>query len=76
MATVHFNKPYVYAIVPSIKHWSGDQRRDNRPYMTTLGISYGDLNVANMAMRELNRRGIKCHLEIVEATRKDRNNAH
>lgn len=54
----------MYAIVPSLQPHLGDLRRITAPYFITLGISYGDLNVANMAMRTLNSRGIKCHLEV------------
>lgn len=55
----------MFAVVPSISLHNGDQRRNVQPYFTTLGISYGDLNVANMAMRILNSRGIRCHMEVL-----------
>ncbi len=55
----------MFAIVPSISFSRGDQRRNVQPYFTTLGISYGDLHIANMAMRTLNGRGIVCHMEVI-----------
>jgi hypothetical protein len=56
----------MFAIVPSLAPHRGDMRRDTTPYFVTLGLSYGDLNIANMAMRELNKRGIKCHIEVLD----------
>lgn len=55
----------MFAIVPSIAHWHGDMRRNYSPYFITTGITYGDLNVANMAMRILNKKGIRCHMEVL-----------
>lgn len=55
----------MFAIVPSLAPWRGDMRRDAAPYLVTLGTSYGDLNIANMAMRILNKRGIYCHMEVL-----------
>lgn len=55
-----------FAIVPSLAPHRGDLRRDTTPYFTTIGLSYGDLNMANFAMRELNARGIRCHMEVFD----------
>jgi hypothetical protein len=56
----------MFAIVPSIAAHRGDQRRDTTPYFITLSTSYADLNTANSAMRQLNKRGIKCHLDVLD----------
>lgn len=56
----------MFAIVPSLQPHHGDMRRMTMPYFVTLGTSYGDLNMANTAMRFLNKRGIKCHLEVID----------
>jgi hypothetical protein len=56
----------MFAIVPSISLHLGDMRRDITPYFITTGISYADLNTANHAMRVLNNRGIKCHMEVFD----------
>lgn len=55
-----------FAIVPSLQPHHGDLRRDPTPYFMTIGINAGCLNIANMAMRELNKRGIKCHMEVYD----------
>lgn len=57
---------FCFAIVPSLAPHRGDLRRDATPYMFTIGHSYADLNTANHAMRVLNARGIRCHLEIYD----------
>lgn len=57
----------MFAIVPSISLHRGDMRRDTTPYLITTGVSYADLNTANHAMRVLNRRGIRCHLEVLDS---------
>lgn len=56
-----------FAIVPSLAPHKGDFRRDATPYFMTVGHSYADLNMANFAMRELNSRGIRCHMEVFDA---------
>ena len=56
----------MFAIVPSLAPHRGDMRRDVSPYFITTGMSYGDLNIANMAMATLNKRGIKCHMEVID----------
>lgn len=56
----------MFAIVPSLAPHNGDLRRDTTPYFITTGISYADLNTANSAMKFLNKRGIKCHLEVID----------
>jgi len=55
----------MYAIVPSISFNNGDLRRNTQPYFIALGITYADLNTANSAMRFLNGKGIRCHLEVI-----------
>ena len=55
----------MFAVVPSISLHNGDQRRNVLPYFITNSTSYANLNTANSAMRILNKRGIRCHLEIL-----------
>lgn len=54
-----------WAVVPDIRHWRGDQRRNHAPYMLTGGLSYGCLNWAQWAARELRARKIACYVEII-----------
>lgn len=56
----------MFAVVPSIAPHRGDLRRIATPYFITLGTSYADLNTANSAMRFLNKRGLSCHLEVLD----------
>lgn len=55
----------MFAIVPSLQPHHGDMRRIVTPYFVTTGVTYGDLNTANSAMRKLNALGHKCHLEVI-----------
>lgn len=55
-----------FAIVPSLAPHHGDMRRDATPYFMTVGHSYADLNTANHAMRDLNARGVRCHMEVFD----------
>lgn len=57
----------MFAIVPSISLIRGDMRRDFTPYFITTGMAMSDLNTANHAMRWLNKRGITCHLEVLDS---------
>lgn len=54
-----------WAVVPDIRHWRGDQRRDWSPYVFTGGMSYGCLNVAQWAADKLRKRGIGCYVEMI-----------
>lgn len=54
-----------WAVVPDIRHWHGDQRRNWSPYVLTGGMSYTCLNSAQWAAKVLRQRGIGCYVELI-----------
>jgi hypothetical protein len=56
-----------WAVVPDIRYWRGDLRRDWSPYVLTGGISGSCLNVAQWAAGMLRKRGIDCYVEMIAA---------
>lgn len=61
------SKSAQWAVVPDIRPWRGDLRRDYTPYVLTGGMNAGCLNLANWAKRQLKERGIACYVELVES---------
>lgn len=54
-----------FAVMPDIRHWHGDLRRDWSPYFVTGGLSYACLNTAQWGAMHLRKRGISCYLEVI-----------
>lgn len=54
-----------WAVVPDIRHWHGDMRRNWSPYVLTGSMSYSGLNHAQWAAEKLRRRGVGCFVELI-----------
>lgn len=54
----------IWAVIPSIAPWRGDSRRDATPYATFRG-GYDAMHQAQWAVRELRKRGLRCHVDII-----------
>jgi hypothetical protein len=57
-----------WAVVPDIRYWNGDQRRNWAPYVLTGGFSLGHYGAAQSAARMLRAKGIACYPELVGIT--------
>lgn len=55
-----------WAVVPDIRHWHGDPRRNRAPYVLTGGISLGCYGHAQSAARQLRAKGIACYPELLD----------
>lgn len=55
-----------WGVVPSIRHWNGDPRRNWTPYFYVGKMSWDGLFLAQHAAQELRKRGIACHIEMIE----------
>jgi len=54
-----------WAVVPDIRPWRGDTRRNGTPYVLTDSPFIDGYNLACYAKRELNKRGIACYVELI-----------
>lgn len=55
-----------WALVPDIRPWRGDFRRDRTPYALSGGISLSCYGHMQTAARVLRSRGIACYIELLE----------
>lgn len=56
-----------FCVVPDLRPWNGDLRRNPAPYYIGKGISYTEHGFCNYVCSILRGRGISCRVEIVEA---------
>lgn len=57
----------VWAVVPDLRPWRGDMRRNSQPYYYGKGMSGSELQFAQYVKRELQGRGVACYVELVES---------
>lgn len=55
-----------WAVVPDLRPWRGDQRRNRAPYVFSGGISLSCYGHMQSAARELRARGIPCYPELID----------
>lgn len=55
-----------WAVVPSLSPWRGDQRRNWAPYFYAGNMHYSGLFLAQHAAQELRKRGIACHVDLID----------
>jgi len=55
----------MWTVLPSIRHWRGDMRRNWQPYYIGQGMSWTEYNQARVAKQDLERRGIACHVYLL-----------
>lgn len=60
------SKSSQWAVIPDLRPWHGDLRRDRSPYVLTGGISYGCLNAAQFAAHALRCKGVSCYVEMID----------
>lgn len=56
----------MFAVLPLLKPWRGDMRRNPAPYVLTNGLTWSDLGLAQFAKRELELRGIACYVDVID----------
>lgn len=56
----------VWAVVPDIRPWRGDRRRDRSPYFFAPSFSGSSMNFCNYVARELRGKGIACYVELID----------
>ena len=54
-----------WSVLPSIRHWRGDTRRNLGPYYIGKGSSGNELGFAQYVKRELTSRGLRCYVALV-----------
>lgn len=55
----------VWAVLPDIRHWRGDLRRDYSPYFYAWSHSMQSLRYCQYVAAKLRARGISCFVDIV-----------
>jgi len=55
----------MWAVIPSLRPWRGDTRRNSQPYYIGQGMSWTEYNQARVAKQSLERRGIACHVYLL-----------
>jgi len=56
----------MWAVIPSLKPWRGDTRRNPEPYYIGQGMSWAEYNQAQSAKATLERRGVACYVYLME----------
>jgi len=56
-----------WAVLPLIKPYDGDMRRNLEPYVLAGGFSMSDYSIAVWAKRILEKRGIACYVDMLGA---------
>lgn len=54
-----------WAVLPLIKPYDGDMRRNTSPYVLSGGVTMSDYSHAVWAKRELCNRGVNCYVDMV-----------
>lgn len=54
-----------WAVVPDIRPWHGDTRRNSAPYVLTDSPFIDGYNLARYAAQQLRKRGIACYVEML-----------
>ena len=54
-----------WAVLPLIKPYDGDMRRNLEPYVLTGGFSMANFNLAQWAKRILEKCGIACYVDML-----------
>lgn len=57
----------LWSVVPTLTPWRGDMRRNPAPYYIGASISLTEFSFAQHVKQVLNRRGIACHVELMES---------
>lgn len=57
----------MWAVLPLIKPWAGDIRRNHQPYYIGQGMGWLEYVQAQSAKLELERRGIPCYTYLMES---------
>lgn len=58
----------VWAVVPDLRPWLDDMRRNSQPYFYGKSMSGTEMQFANYVKHELQKRGIRCYVDLVEST--------
>lgn len=54
-----------WTVVPDLRPWRGDMRRNPAPYYIGAGMSLNELVFAQSVKRILESRGIACHVQLI-----------
>lgn len=54
-----------WAVLPDLRPWRGDTRRNNAPYVLTDSPFIDGYNLARYAAHQLRKRGIACYVEMI-----------